>query len=45
MLGLRGIAKSRNKILRPLIENAKIEILDFAKRIDFTYQMINLTMM
>ena len=38
MLGLRGIAKSRNKILRPLIENAKIEILDFAKRIDFTYQ-------
>jgi len=38
MLGLRGIAKSKNKILRPLIENAKIEILDFAKRIDFTYQ-------
>ena len=38
MLGLRGIAKRRNKILRPLIENAKIEILDFAKRIDFTYQ-------
>ena len=37
MLGLRGIAKSRNKILRPLLENPKSEILDFAKRIGFTY--------
>ena len=37
MVGLRGIAKSRDKILRPFLENAKTEILDFAKRIGFTY--------
>jgi len=37
MVGLQGIAKSRRKILRPLIEFSRFEIEEFSKRIDFKY--------
>ena len=36
--GLRGIAKKRNKILRPMLEFSKKEIRDFANRIGFAYK-------
>ena len=35
--GLRGIAKERDKILRPMLEFSKKEIRDFAKKVGYGY--------
>ena len=35
--GLRGIAKKRDSILRPMLTFSKIEIIEFSKRIGYNY--------
>ena len=35
--GLRGIAKERDKVLRPMLEFSKKEIRDFAKKVGYGY--------
>ena len=35
--GLRGIAKERENILRPMLAFSKIEIIEFSKRIGYKY--------
>ena len=35
--GLRGIAKERDKVLRPMLEFSKKEIKDFSKKVGYEY--------